>query len=355
MNKPIDITNITLTTDRLILRPWRESDLEDLYAYAKVDGVGQMAGWMPHESIETSQIVLESFIRNKKTFAIAYDGKVIGSLGIEAYKEENYPELAPLQGREIGYVLSKDYWGQGLMPEAVNAVVAYLLEEENLDFILVGHFTWNRQSARVIEKCGFEYVKTVDYTTQFGKAERSREYILYNTKHNSGTFRKDYVDTMIRGVTAEDLPECLTVIHDSFRTVAEEFGLTPENCPKHTSFLPLTFLETQMKWGWHMFALYAGKRIIGYMSLSKSSECEYELHNLAVLPAYRHSGFGRQLLDHAKETVKALGGTAIKIGIIEESTVLKNWYIANGFVHTGAKKFDHLPFTSGYLEWKRKE
>ncbi len=38
--------------------------------------------------------------------------------------------------------------------------------------------------------------------------------------------------------------------------------------------------------------------------------------------------------------------------IIEENTVLKNWYIANGFVHTGTKKFDHLPFTTGYLEWK---
>ena len=43
---------------------------------------------------------------------------------------------------------------------------------------------------------------------------------------------------------------------------------------------------------------------------------------------------------------------SIKIGIIEESTVLKNWYISNGFVHTGTKKFDHLPFTSGYLEWR---
>ena len=74
-------------------------------------------------------------------------------------------------------------------------------------------------------------------------------------------------------------------------------------------------------------------------------------HNLAVLPEYRHNGFGKLLLDHAKDVVKASGGNVIKIGIIEESTVLKNWYIANGFVHTGTKKFDHLPFTSGYLEW----
>ena len=153
-------------------------------------------------------------------------------------------------------------------------------------------------------------------------------------------------------VTKDNLPECLDVIHQSFATVADEFGLTKENCPKHTSFIPLSYLETQMKWGWLMFGLYTDKRIIGYMSLSKEADKAYELHNLAILPEFRHNGFGKQLLDHAKETVRSLGGSKIKIGIIEESTVLKNWYITNGFEHVGTKKFDHLPFTSGYLEWK---
>ena len=150
----------------------------------------------------------------------------------------------------------------------------------------------------------------------------------------------------------EDLDQCLEVIHRSFQTVAEEFGLTKENCPKHTSFIPIYFLTTQMDWGWHMFGLFQEEKLVGYMSLSKEGEDAYELHNLAVLPEYRHLGFGKQLLEHAKETVKALGGNIIKIGIIEESTVLKQWYEQNGFVHTGTKKFDHLPFTSGYLEYR---
>ncbi len=163
------------------------------------------------------------------------------------------------------------------------------------------------------------------------------------------------VNVSISKVKASELQTCLDVIHQSFKTVADEFGLTQENCPKHTSFIPLCYLETQMDWGWHMYALYADKKIIGYMSISKESDDVYELHNLAVLPEYRHNGFGRLLLDHAKNTVKSLGGRIIKIGIIEESTVLKSWYIANGFVHTGVKKFDHLPFTSGYLEWDGKK
>lgn len=147
-----------------------------------------------------------------------------------------------------------------------------------------------------------------------------------------------------------DLPECFLVIHQSFKTVADQFDLTQENCPKHTSFIPLIFLETQMNWGWKMYALYTGKKMIGYMSLSKEEEESYELHNLAILPEYRHNGLGRQMVEFAKEKVKSFGGKKIKIGIIEESTVLKNWYIANGFVPIGIKKFEHLPFTSGYLE-----
>ena len=340
MNKPIDISTVVLKTQRLTLRPWQESDLNDFYEYARVDGVGQMAGWLPHQDIDKTRKILASFITEKKTFALEYQGKVIGSLGIEKYNEEEYPELTELQGREIGYVLSKTYWGQGLMPEAVQAVIRYLFDTEKLDFLLVGHFEWNRQSARVIEKCGFQYIKSLDHTTRFETVERAREYILY--PHYGA----------IRQVQQDDLESCLSVIHDSFRTVAEEFGLTKENCPKHTSFLPLSFLETQLKWGWHMFALYAGKRMIGYMSLSKESDGVYELHNLAVLPEYRHRGFGKMLLDHAKKTVNAMDGTKIKIGIIEESTVLKEWYIANRFVHTDTKKFGHLPFTSGYLVWE---
>ena len=62
MNTPIDITGITLHTPRMTLRPWRESDLEDFYAYAKVDGVGQMAGWTPHKNIEESRTILKGFM-----------------------------------------------------------------------------------------------------------------------------------------------------------------------------------------------------------------------------------------------------------------------------------------------------
>lgn len=178
MNAEIDISRITLKTERLLLRPWHQEDLDDFYEYAKVDGVGQMAGWLPHESKAVTQTILDSFITGKKTFALELDGKVIGSLGIELYKEEAFPELDGLRGRSIGYVLSKDHWGRGLMPEAVKAVQQYLFETAGLDFLLVSHYVWNGQSRRVIQKCGFRYIKTIPLQTRYQTTEDALVYLL---------------------------------------------------------------------------------------------------------------------------------------------------------------------------------
>ncbi len=186
MNAKIDITDVRLTTGRLTLRPWRESDLADFYAYSRVDGVGQMAGWVPHRNMEESREILAGFLRGKHVLALEHGGKVIGSVGIEAYNHEHYPERAAFRGRELGYVLSKNYWGRGLMPEAVEAVLDYLFDTLGLDFALVGHFDWNSQSRRVIEKCGFRYIKTVPFETGYGTRENSVEYILWREE------RKDH-------------------------------------------------------------------------------------------------------------------------------------------------------------------
>jgi len=180
MNKPIDITGVVLDTERLTLRPWRESDLNDFYEYASVDGVGQMAGWNPHRSVEESKAVLSHFMEGKNVFALEHKGKVIGSLGIHQYNEIQHPEFEELTGSEIGYVLSKAYWGQGLMPEAVKAVIDWLFDDMHLDFILCGHFVQNSRSRRVIEKCGFRYIKTVPFKTRLGTVETCRDYILFH-------------------------------------------------------------------------------------------------------------------------------------------------------------------------------
>ena len=181
MIAPVDVTDIRIETERLILRGWKETDAEDFYEYAKVDGVGQMAGWLPHKNIEESRTVLGLFIREKKTFAIELkeNGKVIGSLGLEE-REESLPVPEESMGREIGYAIGKDYWGRGLVPEAVKAVIDYCFKELDFDWLTCGHFVRNHQSRRVVEKCGFRYIKDIVHHTRFGTEEPTKLYILEN-------------------------------------------------------------------------------------------------------------------------------------------------------------------------------
>ena len=157
---------------------------------------------------------------------------------------------------------------------------------------------------------------------------------------------------MIRQIkTIQECQTCQAVLHTGFATAAQEFGLTEQNCPSHTAFIPLKRLQEQFREGRPMFLLFREDMPIGYYSLKQKSEQEWELNHLTVLPEYRRKGYGRKLLAHAAETVKSRGGNRIEIGIIEENTALKNWYLQAGFVHTGTGQFPSLPFIVGYMEW----
>ena len=168
MNAEIDISNVVLHTDRLTLRPFTLNDLDDFFEYASTDGVGQPAGWLPLQDKETAQPVLQRFVEEKKTFALEMDGKVVGSLGIEEYDEKQLPEFQNKLGRELGFVLAKQYWGRGLMTEAVKAAIGYLFDELGLDFIVCGYYTDNLRSMRVQEKCGFKHYKLIETATDYG-------------------------------------------------------------------------------------------------------------------------------------------------------------------------------------------
>ncbi len=174
MNAEFKINSKIIETKRLILRAFTLEDLDDFYEYASVEGVGERAGWAHHKSKQESQEILERFIAEDKTFAICLkkDGKVIGSLGVEKYGlEESLTEFNGYLGREIGYVLAKPYWGKGIMPEAVTAVIEYLFKEIGLDFLICGYYDFNAQSKRVQEKCGFKPYRKLVMDTRMGTKE----------------------------------------------------------------------------------------------------------------------------------------------------------------------------------------
>ena len=185
-----------LETTRLILRDWEISDLEDFYAYAKVQGVGEMAGWPHHTSIAVSTKLLNHFINTKDCYALVLKAtnQVIGSLAIhQKSMDPNYPATTQ---RELGYVLSKDYWGQGLMLEAVSAAIYYVFEVLQVDALWCGHFTHNNQSRRVIEKVGFTfYTEGVYEAPLLQKNFPSKKYLFTRDDYFLGSKRLRPSDT----------------------------------------------------------------------------------------------------------------------------------------------------------------
>lgn len=187
MNAEFKIGELVIETERLILRKFRQSDLHDLNEYASVLGVGEMAGWKHHETIEETQEILDMFIKEDKTFAVVSKkkNKAIGSLSVEKYGlEDKLTEFNGYYGREIGYVLSKDDWGKGMMTEAVKAVIDYLFNDLNLDFLVCGYYDCNNQSKRVQEKCGFKPYRKLMMDTQMGTKEPGVLNLLINPSKN---------------------------------------------------------------------------------------------------------------------------------------------------------------------------
>lgn len=157
---------------------------------------------------------------------------------------------------------------------------------------------------------------------------------------------------IVRHMSLEEVPQCVEVIRSSFKTVADEFGFTQKNAPRFTAFatdeerIRYQFCEEKRP----MYVYLLGAQIVGFYSLALLNDEEVELNNLAVLPDYRHRKIGEKLLADSEEKAFLYGRKKLKVGIVEENTVLRTWYENHGFDHRETKKYDFFPFTCGYME-----
>jgi GNAT superfamily N-acetyltransferase len=140
------------------------------------------------------------------------------------------------------------------------------------------------------------------------------------------------------------------VIRGSFKTVASDFGLTERICPTHPSFITTGQLNELKGKGVKFFGLFLGERQIGFVAVEKADLTLYYVEKLAVLPGYRHKGYGKKLMESAIDYIKGHGGKKVSIGIINKHTILKNWYKGMGFAEIALREYDHLPFTVCFME-----
>lgn len=162
-----------LESERLILRNWKISDLDDFHAFSSNKKVADLAGFRLKTDKEDSLKSLEKFIATSDDSLWEVKLKELNQLVFwaielkELKKAVGWIELCEAgckleEGnfkylKEMGFTLAEECWGQGLMPEAIKRVLNYLFNEEEIDAVLCSHFINNSQSEKAIKKCGFKF------------------------------------------------------------------------------------------------------------------------------------------------------------------------------------------------------
>ena len=153
---------MVLQTERLILRPQKETDAESLYEYAKDSEVGPIAGWPPHKNLEESRDVIKHVFCGSECYAVCLktDGLAIGCIEL---KLNGCTDMTDRDDEcELGYWIGKKYWGKGLIPEAARELIRHGFEDLNMEVIWCGYYDGNTKSKRVQEKVGFVYHHTCE-------------------------------------------------------------------------------------------------------------------------------------------------------------------------------------------------
>lgn len=147
-----------------------------------------------------------------------------------------------------------------------------------------------------------------------------------------------------------DIYSFADIIKNSFRTVAEQYGLTEENSPTNPAFTTSENLKKIASKS-ECFGVYINTMPCGFFALEFANERKtVYLERVCILPELRHNGLGKSILTFAENYCKDHHVETISIGIMNQNTILKNWYRQNGYTEISLKKFTHLEFEVCFLE-----
>lgn len=149
--------------------------------------------------------------------------------------------------------------------------------------------------------------------------------------------------------TEQELTVSINVIRKSFATVAEQFKLTKEKVPTNPAFIEMRHLQKMLDKGIAMFGVFCEMLHIGFVAIERHEPTDFYMERLAVLPEYRHRGYGRQIVKYVTEYVADQGGKSVLIDVIGDHEILKSWYRELGFIEFTTKRFSHLPFPVCYM------
>ena len=174
----------TLQTDRLILRRFVESDAEAMFQnWASSAENLTYVTWDPHPNLEVTRNSIRSWVTsytnpNYYKWAICLKDnpeQVIGDISIVSMDEID-------SSCEVGYILGKNYWGRGMMTEAMTAVLDFCFTQAGFQKVRARYASLNPASGRVMEKAGMSYLKTIANGVE--RKDYVADLIYYQIKKN---------------------------------------------------------------------------------------------------------------------------------------------------------------------------
>lgn len=316
-----------LETGRLVLRPWVVGDAAELYRYASNPRVGPIAGWPPHESVEQSREIIEAVFSAPETYAVVLreTGLPIGCVGLLFGETGNVPLTA--DEAEVGYWVGVPYWGRGLIPEAVRELCRHAFADLSLSALWGTCGADNPNSARVLEKCGFTFVR-LEHDVPVELMGDIRDERVYRLDEPGGTSGKDSpLCVAAAGERPDDLMTDLFAVWNASVRATHNF-LTEEDIQRIAAYVPdaLRGVETMM------VAFDADGSAIGFCGVDGGM-----VEMLFVHPEARGKGVGSRLL---RVAVQGYGAT--KVDVNEQNVQARGFYEHEGFEVVGRSEVDGM-------------
>ena len=332
-----------IETERLILRRWETGDAQSLFEYASDPLVGPPAGWPPHGSLDESRRVIDEVLCKPETWAICLktDGRAIGAISL---KLKGMTDLTDRDDEcELGYWLGRPFWGRGIMPEAVRAVLRRAFVGLGMSRVWCGYYDGNLKSKRVQEKCGFRYQWTTEEVDVPLMQEKRRGHVSCLT-------REEW-----RGLDGGETPVIEVRIIDSEhrrdinipnRPFALFGRMVPGLADGRWSFtaeryaaedisemcFPDENYDYDAMAGNSLFlGAYEGERCVGLAILQRGLFRYAYLYDLKVDRGFRRQGVGALLLEEAKAAARREGLRGIYTIGQDDNLGACLFYLKNGF------------------------
>jgi len=154
---------------------------------------------------------------------------------------------------------------------------------------------------------------------------------------------------VIAKLHASDIDRVVDMIRQANQLVADQFGITADNNPKHPSLYTNDWLLDDLSRGEEYFVYKHNDIPVACVAFEHPRPDAAYLNRLSVLPSHQQQGIGKALVEYIAAYAQEKKIRSISIGIIAEHSVLKDWYIKLGFEEGVTKTFGHLPFDVTYL------